>query len=144
MNKKIVISTVMVVSLLAGGSAFAQRYDHDNDRGHNAHGQRDGRDRDRGHDSRRDSRDFRDNQSRMHDNGRHHGRHHGRGAGPRHDFYKGGRIPGEYRHRQYVVNDWRGHHLHSPPRGYQWVQTGSDYVLIAVATGIIAQIVLGN
>ncbi|CAL60519.1 conserved hypothetical protein; putative exported protein [Herminiimonas arsenicoxydans] len=140
MNKKIVISTIMAVSLLAGGSAFAQRDDHRNDRGHNAHGQRDGKGGNRGHDSRRDHRDNRNNHVGAHDNGK----HNGRGAGPRHDFYKGTRIPYEYRNRQYVVNDWRRHHLHAPPRGYQWVQTGPDYVLIAVSSGIIMQIVLGN
>ncbi|HEY4371770.1 MAG TPA: RcnB family protein [Burkholderiales bacterium] len=71
--------------------------------------------------------------------------HHGeRGAGPQHSFYKGERLPTEYRNRQYVVDDWRGHHLSSPPRGYHWVQTGGDYVLAAVATGIIAQLVFGG
>ncbi len=68
----------------------------------------------------------------------------GRGAGPNHDFRRGGRLPYEYRNRQYVVNDWRGHRLSAPPRGYQWVQTGGDYVLAAIATGIIAQIILGQ
>lgn len=68
----------------------------------------------------------------------------GRGAGPDHSFYRGGRLPTQYRSRQYVVDDWRGHHLSSPPRGYQWVQTGADYVLVAVATGIIAELLLGN
>jgi len=43
-----------------------------------------------------------------------------------------------------VVNDWRGHHLSPPPRGYQWVQVGNDYVLAAIATGIIAQLLLNN
>lgn len=68
----------------------------------------------------------------------------GRGAGPGHNFYRGGRLPQEYRNRQYVVDDWRGHHLNAPPRGYQWVQTGGDYVLVAIATGIIAQILLSQ
>jgi Ni/Co efflux regulator RcnB len=67
-----------------------------------------------------------------------------RGAGPDHNFRKGGRLPREYRNNTYVVNDWRGHHLSAPPRGYHWVQTGGDYVLIAITTGIIAQILLGN
>lgn len=62
------------------------------------------------------------------------------GHGPQ--FYRGGRIPNEYRGRQYVVNDWRGHRLHAPPRGQQWVQVGADYALIAIATGVIAQLVL--
>jgi len=34
--------------------------------------------------------------------------------------------------------------LNAPPRGQQWVQVGSDYVLIAIATGIIAQLVLSQ
>ena len=68
----------------------------------------------------------------------------GRGAGPQHNFYRGGRLPPQYRNHQYVVDDWRGHHLNAPPRGYQWVQTGGDYVLVAIATGIIAQILLSQ
>lgn len=68
----------------------------------------------------------------------------GRGAGPDHNYYRGGRIPQQYRDRTYVVNDWRGHRLSAPPRGHQWVQSGADYLLIAAATGIIAQIVLGQ
>ena len=66
------------------------------------------------------------------------------GAGPEHSFHRGGRLPSEYRNHQYVVDDWRDHHLSAPPRGYQWVQTGGDYVLVAIATGIIAQVLLGH
>lgn len=57
-------------------------------------------------------------------------------------FHRGGYIPHEYRGRQYVVNDWHARHLHAPPQGQQWVQAGSDYALIAIATGLIAQLVL--
>lgn len=67
-----------------------------------------------------------------------------RGAGPDHNFRRGGRLPIQYRNNQYVVDNWRDHHLSAPPRGYHWVQTGGDYVLIAITTGIIAQILLGN
>ena len=67
-----------------------------------------------------------------------------RGAGPNHSFYRGARLPTEYRTRQYVVDDWRGHRLSAPPRGYHWVQTGGDYVLVAIATGIILQLLLSN
>jgi Ni/Co efflux regulator RcnB len=66
----------------------------------------------------------------------------GRGAGPDHSFRRGQRLPQAYRHRNYVVDDWRGHRLSAPPRGYQWVQTGSDYVLVAIATGVILQLLL--
>jgi len=67
-----------------------------------------------------------------------------RGAGPNHAFHRGARLPAEYRSRQYVVSDWRGHRLSPPPRGYHWVQSGSDYLLVAVSTGIILQILLNN
>ncbi len=59
-------------------------------------------------------------------------------------FHRGGRMPAEYRRHQYVVNDWRAHRLHAPARGQQWVQVGADYALIAIATGVIAQVVLSN
>ena len=72
------------------------------------------------------------------------GMHSGRGAGPDHSWYRGGRVPPQYRTRHYVVNDWRGHHLSAPPRGYHWVQNGSDYLLVAIATGVIAQLILSN
>jgi len=68
--------------------------------------------------------------------------HVGRGAGPRHDMYRGQRLPAYYRGQRYAVRNWRMHHLSPPPRGYYWVQTGTDYLLVAVATGLIAQIVL--
>jgi Ni/Co efflux regulator RcnB len=64
--------------------------------------------------------------------------------GPDHGYYRGDRLPPQYRTRQYVVEDWRGHRLNAPPRGYQWVQSGGDYLLVAVATGIIASILLNQ
>lgn len=70
--------------------------------------------------------------------------HRGRGAGPNRDLYRGGRLPSYYRTPHYVVNDWRSHRLSAPPRGYHWVQTGGDYVLAAIATGVILQVLLNN
>jgi Ni/Co efflux regulator RcnB len=67
-----------------------------------------------------------------------------RGAGPGHAYYRGGRLPAEYRSRTYVVDDWHGHNLSAPPRGYHWVQTGSDYVLAAIATGVILDVLLSQ
>jgi Ni/Co efflux regulator RcnB len=60
------------------------------------------------------------------------------------EWRRGARIPPEYRNRQYVVQDWQAHHLRPPPPGHQWVQVGSDYVLVAVATGIIAELLLSH
>ncbi|CAH2811184.1 MAG: Probable transmembrane protein [uncultured Caballeronia sp.] len=66
-----------------------------------------------------------------------------RSEGP-HDWHRGDRLPNDYRDRQYVVDDYRGYGLHQPPRGYHWVGVNGDYVLAAIATGVIAQIVLSN
>jgi len=59
-----------------------------------------------------------------------------------HEFRRGGRLPPELRDRHYVVTDWRRHRLAPPPRGYEWVQVGPDYVLAAIATGVIANLIL--
>lgn len=87
------------------------------------------------------------NHKQVHNPGHPHGMPPGQakrmGAGPQHNWVKGSRVPSQYRSRHYVVSDWHGHGLKRPPRGYQWVQYGGDYLLIAVATGVIAQLILG-
>lgn len=102
----------------------------------NGHGPQDMR-----HDGRHDDRGRHDQRydrhAERHDNGR-------RGGGPDHNWYKGSRVPPQYRSQHYVVNDWRGHRLSAPPRGYHWIQNGGDYLLVAIATGVIASMVLGN
>lgn len=60
------------------------------------------------------------------------------------EFRRGARIPYEYRRSPYVVVNYRAYHLAPPPRGLHWVQVGPDYVLIAIATGVIASIILGH
>jgi Ni/Co efflux regulator RcnB len=107
---------------------------------------------------RRDRRDSRDQRSYDHqgDNergergrGRHHQQHH------RHfsqrdfdahgsDYRRGGYLPPQFRGRTYIINDYRPYRLSPPPRGHQWVQVGADYVLVAIATGIIANIILNQ
>lgn len=37
--------------------------------------------------------------------------------------------------------DYKEHHLRAPPRGYEWRQVDGNYVLAAVATGVIASVV---
>jgi len=65
-----------------------------------------------------------------------------RGVGPNREWQRGDRIPRQYWGPHYVVTDWRGHHLSAPPRGYHWVQVNGDYVLAAVATGVILDTLL--
>ena len=123
MKTKAVASVVVALTLLTGGPAFAQE----------------GRDR---HDDERHEQDHRDGHQDRRDGGGQ--QHDERGAGPNHEFHRGDRLPPENHNRQYVVDDWRGHHLSAPPRGYHWVQTGGDYVLVAITTGVILQMLLNN
>ena len=56
------------------------------------------------------------------------------------------------RGQQMGYNDWNGaqpvdyrqHHLRAPPRGYEWRESNGQYVLAAVATGLIASIILSK
>jgi Ni/Co efflux regulator RcnB len=41
-----------------------------------------------------------------------------------------------------VVSNWNDYHLRQPPQGYEWVQDGSQFVLVAVASGVIADVIL--
>lgn len=117
--------------------ALAQPRDRDGDRGDR--GRRDDRHGDRRGPGRHDDRGH--GGPSRHPHGGPPGHAH---AGPPGHWKRGERLPPAYRARYYVVDDWRGHRLHRPPRGYHWVQVGADYVLIAIATGIIAQVLLAQ
>jgi len=44
-----------------------------------------------------------------------------------------------------ALDDWRGHHLRKPPRGYRWVQTDDgDFILVAITSGIILDLMLNG
>lgn len=48
--------------------------------------------------------------------------------------------------RDYRVIDYRqyrGRHLYAPPRGYHWVRSGNDAVLVAISSGIIGAVLAG-
>jgi len=125
MRSKAVVSAIMALSLAIGGVSFAQgnSYENRNDGERNGQAQRHGQ------------QDRRNNQARQPNRSQQQGRAYNderrdeRGAGPDHRFYRGARLPPEYRNRQYVVDDWRAHRLSAPPRGYHWVQVGGDYVV---------------
>jgi Ni/Co efflux regulator RcnB len=40
--------------------------------------------------------------------------------------------------------DYRQYHLHHPPNGYEWRLVYGNYVMAAVATGVIASVVIGS
>ncbi|WP_309679385.1 RcnB family protein [Polaromonas sp.] len=136
MKRRVLLSALTalgVASLAFSGIALADD-DRGRGRGRNDRDGRRGRNDQDGRDDRRGERDDRRDEDRGPQS---------RGAGPNHSFRRGSRLPPEYRDRYYVVEDWRGHRLSAPPRGYHWVQTGGDYVLVSIPTGLIIQINLG-
>jgi Ni/Co efflux regulator RcnB len=55
---------------------------------------------------------------------------------------RGERLSGGYMDRRYVVSDWRRNHLRRPGRGYRWVHVNNQYLLAAIASGVIVDIVI--
>jgi Ni/Co efflux regulator RcnB len=157
MKKLLSLSAVLgAMLMLASGSALAQGNSHGHGHGHDNDGyEQDDGDRGHGHDRGRDERGdgYRDDDGdrryvrddgppghaygrykNWHDRGRHEG------------WYKrGGYLPEEYRGTRYVVTDWRRYDLREPPRGYRWVRSDSgDYLLVAIATGVIVDLLLNH
>jgi len=62
----------------------------------------------------------------------------------RHDeWHKGAKISHDDWNRGQVV-DYRTYHLSAPPNGYQWRSVDGNYVLAAVATGVIASAIVAS
>lgn len=55
------------------------------------------------------------------------------------EWKKGAKIHDEDWKRGEPV-DYRAHHLKAPPRGHEWRLVDGNYVLAAVATGVIASV----
>jgi Ni/Co efflux regulator RcnB len=59
------------------------------------------------------------------------------------NWQRGERFDSRYA-RNYRQVDYRTHgRLYAPPRGYQWVQSGNDAVLVALASGLIGAVLGG-
>jgi Ni/Co efflux regulator RcnB len=121
---KRLISVALALSMVAGiaGTAIAKDHDRHDDRHDDGRGPPgDYRGHDRGP----------DRESRGHDNGRHLG------------WHKGGRVDRDEWRRGERIN-YRTYHLRRPPRGYEWRRVDGDYVLGAIATGLIVDLLLNN
>jgi Ni/Co efflux regulator RcnB len=145
---KTMLTAALALSLLGAAAASAQpwegrdhrgdRYEH-NDRGRGSDNRYERRDR--GDDRRDDRRADR----------RYDGRDYRAGAGYRNyrppapgrweqrRWARGQRLPGDY--RGYYPVDYRAYHLRRPPSGYHWVRVDDDYVLAAIATGLILDVI---
>lgn len=127
------IAAALALSLLGGTAAMAQPAQYQRDyQGQYQQGYNGGR-----YDDRRDHRydDRRDNR---------------RGYGQQQRHYSGNawrrgqRLPSHYRSSAYYVNDYGRYGLRAPPRGHRWVRADNDYVLAAIATGLIVQVLANS
>jgi Ni/Co efflux regulator RcnB len=134
--KRLIITT-LAATLLAGsalsGTAMAAGQRYDDNRYEQRHDARDDR-RDERRDDRRDARDDRrDYRHDRRDDRRDHRR-----------WERGQRLDARYRDNRYYVSDYRRHGLRAPPRGYRWQRVDDRFLLTAVATGLIASVIIAN
>ncbi|HEY8329595.1 MAG TPA: RcnB family protein [Rhodanobacter sp.] len=135
---------LIALALLTTGSlALAGQggHDRDRDRRGQGHGYADHRHDGRHGDSRRH--DDRRHDYRRYDTRRYDDRRYGYRDGYRryghHPRWERGH---HYYGPTYVVRDYGHYRLRQPPRGYHWVRANNDYLLVAIATGIILDIAL--
>lgn len=145
------ISRLLIALALFGTAnlVLADQGHRNQDRHDQSHGDRDHR-RSHRHDNRRhdDRHDDRRHEYRRHDD-RRYGYRDGRAPryryahAPRyvvrHDRWARGH---RYYGHNFVVRNYGYYRLRPPPRGYHWVRANNDYLLVAIATGVILDIAL--
>lgn len=57
---------------------------------------------------------------------------------------RGERFDHRYARDYRVIGNPGYYHLHPAPRGYRWVRSGNDAVLIGITTGIIASVIANS
>ncbi|QNP41676.1 RcnB family protein [Lysobacter solisilvae (ex Woo and Kim 2020)] len=118
--KRLLLATSLVLACLAAPAAFAG----DHHRHHDRHHYDDDDDRDD------------DDRGYYRQSYKHRG-------WERRDYRRGERIEVVYVEPRYYVDDYEYYHLRRPPSGHRWIRTDDGrYILVAVATGIIADILL--
>lgn len=132
--KKILITAVALAVMASAGVASAAPHDA-------RHGRQDVRE------ARQDHRDNRKDDRKDNRYERRAAKHYkaGRYTPPRgyhaRHWTRGQHLPAAYRGRGYVV-DHRRYGLRAPPRGYHYVRVGNDVALTAIASGIIASVII--
>lgn len=139
MSFRHLMTSVMAASTLGMGTLALADDDRRGHRWDSRHEQRHDRWDDR-RDHRRDHRpDVRIVQQHHH----YHGGPRAYRGGPR--WHKGQYLPRHVVQQRHVVIDHRHHrHLYAPPRGHQWVNVDGEFLLVAVATGLIAHAILSR
>ncbi len=116
----------LALSIAAGSVAIAQPYGNGPSHGQDNHSQDNRGPDNHGHDDH--------GQAAAHQNW-------GKDYGGGHKWKRGQRI-GYNDWSSAPAVDYRQHHLRQPPHGYEWRESNGQYVLAAVATGVIASIIL--
>lgn len=145
-----VVAGPMIAVATQASAQNRDRYERRDDRNDRRHDRRDDR-----RDHRQDRRD--DRQDRRWDRARHNGYYYRNtwhyGAPPSsyygNPYYRpgysawrrGAYLPRDYRANSYRVYDYGRYRLRAPPRGYYWYQSGNDYILAAIATGLIYEVI---
>ena len=151
MNKVLTAALAAVIagSSLGVASAADAQSRGNNDRYEQRQDRRDARDdrREYRQDARDDRREFRQDQRAYGRYQRAERRYNaGRYQAPRgyqtRSWSYGQTMPSYYRNG-YVVNNYSSYGLRAPPRGYQYVRSGNDVVLAAVAGGLITAVIAG-
>lgn len=58
------------------------------------------------------------------------------------NWARGQRFDYRYAPNYRVVTNYRSYHrLYTPPRGYHWVRSGNDAVLVAITSGLIGAVI---
>ena len=124
MKRMIFAATAAALMIGAAGAASAQpQYNNDHRGDYSQH-----RDNDRHDDRRDDRRGGYDNHSRY----------------VRHNEWQRGHRMSQNDWRRGQRVDYRRHHLRAPPRGYEWREVDGNYVMAAIATGLIASIIANS
>jgi len=58
-----------------------------------------------------------------------------------HAWRKGQRFDRRYARDYREIPNYRAYRLNTPPRGYHWVRSGNDAVLVALTSGVIGAVI---
>jgi Ni/Co efflux regulator RcnB len=61
-----------------------------------------------------------------------------------HDWHKGDHIGADDWNRGARITDYGHYHLSRPPHGYEWRRVDNNYVLAAVAGGLVASVIAAS
>ncbi|MGE5720918.1 MAG: RcnB family protein [Sphingomonadales bacterium] len=127
--KKLILAA-LAVTTVATPALAAPVDNHDNGRGYQQVRAVDHDDR--GDRDYRGNRDFRGDQDRRFGRGDFHGQYR--------DWRRGDRFDRRYARGYREIRNPRFYRLREAPRGYRWVRSGNDAVLVGIASGLVAAI----